>query len=62
MIYSIGDKVISKKAHPCGGNEWTIVRVGADIKLKCDKCGHIIMIDLNDMRKIIKKFLPKGNA
>lgn len=60
MIYSIGDKVISRKNHPCGGNEWTIIRVGADIKLKCDKCDHIIMIDLDKMSKFIKKFIPKN--
>ena len=35
MVYSIGDKVITKKKHPCGSVEWTVVRVGADMKFKC---------------------------
>ena len=33
--YQIGTKVIMKKQHPCGTNQWEIVRVGADIKIKC---------------------------
>ena len=45
MNFEIGDKIISKKTHPCGGNVWTVTRVGADIKIKCDKCGHVVMID-----------------
>lgn len=59
MKYNIGDKVITKKTHPCGGNVWTIVRTGADIKIKCDTCGHIIMLDLPAFEKIIKKTLQK---
>ena len=37
MEYNLGDKVITKKAHPCEKrcNEWEIIRVGADIKIKC---------------------------
>ena len=34
-IYDLGTKVVMKKQHPCGSNEWEIVRVGADIKIKC---------------------------
>ena len=45
MTINIGDTVITKKAHPCGGNRWTVTRTGADIKLRCDKCGHIVMLD-----------------
>ena len=33
--YDVGSKVVMKKQHPCGTNEWEIVRVGADIKIKC---------------------------
>lgn len=58
MQYNINDKVITKKTHPCGNNCWTIVRVGSDIKIKCDKCGHIVMIDLNKFPKIIKQHIP----
>ena len=33
--YELGSIVTMKKAHPCGTNEWEIVRLGADIKIKC---------------------------
>ncbi len=55
MEYALGDKVITKKTHPCGGKEWEIVRIGADFKLKCLKCGRIIMITAEEMKKIVKK-------
>ncbi|MEG2084249.1 MAG: DUF951 domain-containing protein [Clostridia bacterium] len=57
MEYNLNDTIITKKVHPCGGNEWTIVRVGADIKLKCKKCGHTVMIDYANFGKIVKKHI-----
>ena len=44
-----------KKAHPCGENKWIITRVGADIKLKCVKCGRSIMMSRIDFDKKLKK-------
>lgn len=44
MDYQIGDKVKTKKPHPCGSKEWEITRVGVDFKLKCLGCEHIIML------------------
>lgn len=55
MDYNIGDIVTLKKGHPCGTNEWEIIRVGADFKLKCRGCNHIIMIP----RKIFEKSVRK---
>ncbi len=54
MIYEIGDIVITKKNHPCGGNEWEILRVGVDFKLKCTKCGHQIVLERPKALKMIK--------
>lgn len=54
MAYQIGDIVTTKKTHPCGGNTWTIVRVGADIKIKCEKCQRIVMFSLDDFKSKIK--------
>ena len=50
-IYELGDIVKLKKQHPCGSNEWEILRVGADFRLKCLGCGHQIMI----ARKLVDK-------
>ena len=44
MVYEVGDIVQLKKKHPCGSNEWEILRVGTDFKLKCMGCGHEIMV------------------
>ena len=52
--YKIGDIAVMKKAHPCGSNEWEITRLGADIKIKCLKCGHSVMIPRIDFNKKLK--------
>jgi len=51
MIYEVGDVVKLKKQHPCGSQEWEILRVGADFRLKCTGCGHQIMVP----RKLVEK-------
>ncbi len=56
MNYCVGDKIISKKSHACGGNEWQIVRTGADIKIKCTKCGRAIFLSPDELKKIIKVY------
>ena len=55
MEYNVGDKVITKKKHPCGNNEWEITRVGVDFKLKCTKCEHIIVMPREKALKAITK-------
>lgn len=55
--YNIGSKVIMKKQHPCGYNEWEIVRVGADIKIKCLKCGRTVLIPRIEFNKKLKKVI-----
>ena len=41
----LGDVIRTRKSHPCGSDEWTVIRVGADIKIKCHGCNHIVMLD-----------------
>ena len=53
--YKLNDIVIMKKHHPCGSNKWQIVRVGADIKIKCLNCGRTIMLERVEFNKKIKK-------
>ena len=43
-----------KKPHPCGTNEWEIVRVGAEIKIKCKNCGRSIMMPRIDGYKVLQ--------
>ena len=55
MVYSIGDKVNKKKKHPCGSDVWTIVRVGADYKIRCDKCGRVVMLSSSEFLKSVRQ-------
>ncbi len=53
----VGDRIIVKKNHPCGSNEFLVIRVGMDFKIKCAKCGHMIMVPRNKIEKKIKKVI-----
>ena len=55
--YSVGTIVTMKKGHPCGANEWEIVRVGADMKLKCTNCSRVIMMPRIEFNKKLKKIV-----
>ena len=52
--YKLGSIVVMKKQHPCGENKWEIARIGADIKIKCLKCGRSIMLPRIDFNKKLK--------
>lgn len=55
--YKLGSIVVMKKQHPCGSNEWEITRIGADIKIKCLKCGKSIMLPRIEFNKKLKKVI-----
>jgi hypothetical protein len=55
--YQLGSIVVMKKGHPCGGNEWEITRLGADIKIKCCQCGRIVMLPRIEFNKKLKKVI-----
>lgn len=57
MDYNVGDIVETKKNHPCGGNTWEITRVGVDFKLRCTKCGHLIILPREKALIRIKKIV-----
>ena len=56
----IGDVLVLKKGHPCGENNWEVVRVGSDIKLKCLGCERVVIIDRPTLLKRIKKVANKN--
>lgn len=63
MNIQVGDQLRLKKQHPCGSFWWEVLRTGADIKIKCIGCGHLIMLPrvaLEKNIKEIKKILEKG--
>lgn len=60
--YKLGSFVMMKKGHPCGNNEWKIIRLGVDIKIKCTKCGREVMLDRLEFEKKLKKVLGEENG
>lgn len=42
--FALGDIVYMKKQHPCGSHHWEVIRTGADVKIKCQGCGRIVMM------------------
>lgn len=60
-IYHLADTVKLKKPHACKNNDWEILRLGADIRLKCMGCGHIVMLSRVEFNRRLKKVLTKAN-
>ncbi len=58
----IGDVITTRKSHPCGSDRWTVIRTGADIKIRCSGCGRIVMLDresfLRRRKAIISRVEP----
>ena len=54
FTYAVGDLVQVKKPHPCGSKIWEILRLGADVKLKCHGCGHQVMVPRAKFNKMVK--------
>lgn len=55
--YDLHDVVEMKKPHPCQSNSWEIIRMGMDIRIKCQKCGQMVMMPRRDFEKKMKKVL-----
>ena len=55
--FAVGDVVKLKKAHPCGGFDWTVVRLGADIGVKCQTCGRRVLLPRRDLERRLKTFV-----
>jgi hypothetical protein len=60
----LGDVVRLRKQHPCGGTDWTVVRVGADIGLKCqtEKCQRRILLPRSEFERRLKTFVSRSAA
>lgn len=58
--FDLGDIVQMKKQHPCGCNEFEIIRLGADIKIKCTNCSRIVMIPRIKFVKNAKKLIKEN--
>ncbi len=62
MEVRLGDVVRLRKVHPCGGYEWEVVRLGADIGVRCRTCGRRVLLERRVFEKRVKQFLQRGPA
>jgi hypothetical protein len=56
----VGDLVRLRKPHPCGSYEWRVVRIGADIGIKCQVCGRRILLDRRSFNKRVKSVIRRS--
>ncbi|MGI6345455.1 MAG: DUF951 domain-containing protein [Bacillota bacterium] len=60
MKLNIGDVVELRKPHPCGGKTWEILRTGIDFRIKCQTCGHSVLLPRIKLEKRIKRIIEGG--
>ncbi|HIC93636.1 MAG TPA: DUF951 domain-containing protein [Anaerolineae bacterium] len=60
MEIHLDDVVRLRKPHPCGGYEWRVVRIGADIGIKCLTCGRRVLMPRRKFEKSVKKFVSRA--
>ncbi len=58
--FRMGDIVRLRKAHPCGGFEWEVTRLGADIGLRCKSCGRRVLLARRVLERRMKTFVSRG--
>lgn len=62
VAFRLGDIVRLRKPHPCGGFEWRVVRLGADIGLECLTCQRRVLLERRELEKRLKAFVRRGEA
>jgi len=55
--YYIGDIVKMRKQHPCGTDEWEVMRTGVDFRIRCTGCGRVVMLPRPKFEKSVKKII-----
>lgn len=54
---ALGDRIRLRKPHPCGSYDWLVVRLGADIGLKCEGCGRRVLLPRSEVERRLKQIL-----
>jgi len=62
MEIKLGDVVRLRKKHPCGGDEWHVVRVGADIRMKCLKCQKQVLLERATFERRVKALISRNES
>jgi hypothetical protein len=62
MDIEIGDVVRLRKKHPCGGDEWQVVKLGVDIRIKCLKCQRLVLLERGTLERRIKTLISRDQS
>jgi hypothetical protein len=57
---ALNDRVRLRKPHPCGSTDWRVVRLGADIGLKCEGCGRRVLLPRSELERRVKQILARA--
>lgn len=60
--FTVGDVVRLKKPHPCGGYDWSVTRLGADIGIKCLQCGRRVLLPRRELERRLKQFVSRATC
>ena len=55
VVFRLGERLVLRKAHPCGGKEWRVERLGADIGIRCLTCGHYLLTPRPKLERAMKQ-------
>jgi hypothetical protein len=58
--FRLGDRLRLAKQHPCGGREWVVVRLGADIGVVCETCGRRVLLERRELERRLSEFIERG--
>jgi len=56
----VGDVVRTRKAHPCGSDQWEIIRLGADVRIRCVGCGRSVLMPRVKLERRIRQFVRRA--
>jgi hypothetical protein len=56
----LGDRLTLRKPHACGGRSWTVVRLGADIGLRCESCARRVLLERAELERRLDAFIERG--
>ncbi|MGD0352642.1 MAG: DUF951 domain-containing protein [Dehalococcoidia bacterium] len=62
MDIEVGDVVRLRKKHPCGGDEWQVVKLGVDIRIKCLKCQRLVLLERGTLERRIKTLVSRAQS
>jgi hypothetical protein len=57
----LGDVLTLRRPHPCGGRDWLVDRLGADIGLRCERCGRHVLVDRRMIERRLTAFVRRGD-